>query len=172
MLKICKSDGKLATPSDIAAGNYDNREFFVFKEEDPTAAPGGPNKWQEGIINWLNTMTDAKYHPPGDYCGTSNPLNVEFKSPSDHESDLPHDFTVQFTANSNSDIVQADLLINGTQRCSFNNGKNIYDCPLSGLTTGVYTLTAEATDSQNHKSNRVITIGVGTSWDASPSPTP
>ncbi len=172
MLKICKSDGKLATPSDIAAGNYDNREFFVFKEEDPTAGPGGQNKWQEGIINWLNTQTDGKYHPPSDYCGTSNPLNVEFKNPNDHASDLPHDFTVQFTANSNSDIVQADLLVNGTQKCSFNNGKNTYECSLSGLSTGVYTITAEATDSQNHKSNRVITVGVGTTWDASPSSTP
>ncbi len=172
MLKICKSDGKLATPSDIAAGNYENREFFVFKEEDPTSVAGSPNRWQEGIINWLNTQSDGKYHPPGDFCGTSNPLNVEFKSPNDKASNLPDHFTVQFTANSNSDIVQADLLVNGTQRCSFNNGSNIYNCELSGLSTGVYTLTAEATDSQNHKSNRVITIGVGTSWDASPSPTP
>ncbi len=172
MLKVCKSDGKLANPSDVAAGNYDNREYFVFKEEDPTSGPGGQNRWQEGILNWVNTMTDAKYHPPGDYCGTSNPLNLEFKNPSDKNSNLPDHFTVQFTANSSSDIVQATLLVNGTQKCSYNNGANTYNCEVSGLTTGVYTFTAEATDSQNHKSNRVITVGVGTSWDASPSPTP
>ncbi|MEK7526301.1 MAG: PBP1A family penicillin-binding protein, partial [Patescibacteria group bacterium] len=30
-LKICKNDGKLATPADISGGNYDEKEFFVFK---------------------------------------------------------------------------------------------------------------------------------------------
>ncbi|MEK7061132.1 MAG: PBP1A family penicillin-binding protein, partial [Patescibacteria group bacterium] len=30
MLKVCKTDGKLANPSDIAGGNYDQKEYFVF----------------------------------------------------------------------------------------------------------------------------------------------
>ncbi|MEJ2441316.1 MAG: hypothetical protein P8Y06_00110, partial [Patescibacteria group bacterium] len=69
-LKVCKSDGKLATPSDIAAGNYEEKEYFIFKEEDPTAGPGDVNRWQEGINAWLETQGDSRYHPPFDYCGT------------------------------------------------------------------------------------------------------
>lgn len=176
LLKVCKSDGKLANPSDIAAGNSESKEFFIFKEEDPTAAPGGPNKWQEGILNWLGGQSDSKYHPPTDYCGSSNPLNVDFVSPADKTSNMNQNFDVQFSAYSNSPIAQADLLIDGSQKCSFNNGANTYTCTsnqIGTLSTGVHTLTAEATDSSNHKSNRVITIGVGVAWNYStPTPSP
>lgn len=171
MLKVCKSDGKLANPSDIAAGNYDNKEFYVFKEEDPTARSGGPNKWQEGILNWINGQSDSKYHPPSDYCGTNNPVDVQFTNPHDQDSGLPGNFTITFTANSNSSITQADVQVDGAIKCNFNSGNNTYSCPVN-LSNGVHTLKAEATDSQNHQSNRVITIGVGTAWNATPSPTP
>lgn len=171
MLKVCKSDGKLANPSDIAAGNYDSREYFQFKEEDPTAIAGGPNKWQEAIINWLNGQADSRYHPPTDYCGSSNPLDVEFTNPTDRTSNITEgDTTVTFTANSSAAIAQADLQVDGSQKCAFNNGANNYSCKIN-LSKGVHTLTAEATDSNNHNSNRVITIGVGVAWDfATPSP--
>jgi len=171
MLKICKSDGKLATPSDVAAGNYDNREYFVFKEEDPTAAAGGPNKWQEAILNWINGQADSRYHPPGDYCGSANPLNVDFESPKDRTSDLPGSFNVKFTAYSSSPIAQASLFVDGVQKCSFNSGSNIYSCDIGPFEKDVYSLKAEAIDSENHKSERIITIGVGVAWDyATPSP--
>lgn len=159
-LKICKTDGKLANPSDIAANNYDNKEFFVFKEEDPP-----------GILNWLNGQSDPKYHPPIDYCGTNNPVDVEFTNPHDHDSNLPGSFTITFTVNSTTPITQADIQINGIQKCSFNSGTNNYTCPVT-LTSGIYTLKAEATDAANNKSERVITVGVGTSWSPAPSPTP
>jgi 1A family penicillin-binding protein len=173
LLKVCKTDGKLATPSDIAAGNFDYKEFYQFKEDDPTAAPGGPNKWQEGINNWLNGQSDSKYHPPTDYCGTSNPLNIDFTNPHDHDSDLPDHFTVTFTAHSSPDVIaQASLSVDGTQKCTFNSGSNNFSCDLSSLSKGPHTLTAEAVDSTNHQSNRVITIGVGGSWNPTPVPTP
>ncbi len=171
LLKVCKSDGKLANPSDIAANNYDSKEYFVFKEEDPTAA-GGPNKWQEGILNWLNGQSDSKYHPPSDYCGSSNPIDVQFVSPTDRTSEMPASFGVQFVANSTSPIAQANLLVDGSQKCTFNSGTNKYSCNIGPLSTGVHTLTAEAIDSGNHKSNRVITIGVGVAWDYSSTPSP
>lgn len=165
-LKVCKSDGKLANPSDIAGGNYDNKEFFIFKEEDPTAGSGQPNRWQEGILNWINSQSDPRYKPPTEYCGTANPVNVEFTNPGDRSSNLPGNFTVTFTANSSSSITQASLWIDGTGNCSFNNGANSYKCDVS-LTNGVHELKAEAVDSQNHKSERIIKIGVGVPWDYS-----
>lgn len=171
MLKVCKNDGKLANPSDISGGNYDNKEFYVFKEEDPTAKAGGPNKWQEGILNWINGQSDSKYHPPSDYCGTANPVDVQFTNPHDQDSNLPGGFTITFTANSNSAITQADVQVDGTTKCNFNSGNNSYSCPVN-LSNGVHTLKAEATDSQNHQSNRIITIGVGVPWNTTPSPAP
>jgi hypothetical protein len=173
MLKVCKSDGNLANPSDVSAGNYDNKEYFVFKEEDPTAGSGGTNRWQEGILNWLNSQGDARYKPPTSYCGTSNPLNVEFVSPTDQTSNIPPgDYTVAYKANSSSAITQSALKLNGTQICAFSSGANNYTCNVKFSDKGVYNLEATASDSSNHQSNRVITVGVGQAWNATPSPTP
>ncbi len=168
-LKICKNDGKLATPSDIAGGNYDEKEFFLFKEEDPTAGPGGKNQWQEGILNWLGKQPDSKYHPPSDYCGTSNPVNVEFVSPHDQDSNLLGSFTVKIKADSTSDIAIIELEIDDSKVRSFSGGPYEYTANLS---QGVHTIRAIATDSSNHQSDRKITIGVGVPWDFSPTPQP
>jgi 1A family penicillin-binding protein len=170
MLKVCKSDGNLANPSDVSAGNYDTKEYFLFKEEDPTAGPGGANKWQEGILNWLNTQGDSRYHPPTSYCGSGNPLDVEFTGPTDQTSSLPSSIDVTFTANSSSAITQADLKVNGSTSCTFSNGQNSYICHVNFSGNGSYTLTADATDAQGHQSNRVIVIGVGQPWNMTPTP--
>lgn len=169
-LKVCKSDGKLATPSDIASGNYDTKEYYQFKEEDPTAGVGGTNRWQEGILNWINTQADSKYHPPTEYCGTSNPLNVDFIDPHDHDTLSTGEKVIVFTANSNSAITQVDLKLNGSKICTFNNGANNYSCKVNFPSNGVYTIEAIATDAGNHQSSRTITVGVGQSWDATPTP--
>ena len=170
MLKVCKTDGKLANPSDIAGGNYDQKEYFVFKEEDPTSTKGGPNKWQEGILNWLGGQGDAKYHPPGDYCGTVNPVNVEFVNPGDQTSNLGSSFTVKFRADSSSDIVSAELEIDGIKVKNFTSPP--FEYQVSGLADGVHTLKAKAKDVNGKESDRTITIGVNGPWNPSPSPTP
>ncbi len=171
LLKVCNSDGNLANPSDIASGNFTSKEFFIFKESDPSVTPGGDNKWQDGINNWLTTQTDSRYHPPTNYCGTGNPLDVEFTGPHDQDSNISAgNITVNFTANSNSAITEADLLVNGSQKCNYNNGSNNYSCTVN-LSNGVYQLKAEATDANNNKSDRTITIGVGGPWNPSPTPT-
>lgn len=170
-LKICKSDGKLATPSDIAAGNYEEREFFVFKEKDPTAGLGQENKWQKGIDEWLATQPEPKYHPPSDYCGTGNPINVEFLNPTDRTSNLPSNFTIKIKADSTADIIQIELEIDGTKVRTFTGPPFEYPATLSD---GVHSLRAKAKDSNGKESDRVITIGVNVPWDySSPSsPTP
>jgi 1A family penicillin-binding protein len=166
MLKICKTDGKLANPSDIAGGNYDPKEFFIFKEEDPTAAKGGQNRWQEGILNWLNGQSDFRYHPPNDYCGTTNPVNVEFINPTDRLT-VSNKFTVKFKADSSVDIVSAELEVDGSKVKDFTNLP--FEVEVN-LTDGIHTLRAKAKDTNGKESDRQITIGVNTSW--SPSPTP
>jgi 1A family penicillin-binding protein len=168
-LKVCKTDGKLATPSDIASGNYDEREFYVFKEEDPTAGSGDENKWQKGVLEWLAGQSDSKYHPPNDYCGTANPVNVEFDSPHDHDSNLPNKFTVKVRADSTSKIIQIELEIDDVKVRTFTSPPYVHDVDISD---GVHTLRAKAKDEKGNESDRGITIGVNLPWDYSPSPTP
>jgi 1A family penicillin-binding protein len=170
MLKVCKSQGKLATPGDISSGNYDQKEYFVFKETDPTAAPGGPNRWQEGITTWLAGQGDSRYHPPNDYCGTANPLDVQFVTPTDRTSDLPNSFPIKATASSTGDITQMELFIDGVSRGTF--AVSTLNYQVDNLADGVHTLRVVAKDNGGHESDRVITVGVNTTWDAFPSLSP
>ena len=168
-LKVCKSDGKLATPSDVASGNSEEKEFFVFKEEDPTAGTGGTNKWQEGILTWLSNQADSRYHPPSEYCGTQNPVNVEFNQPTDKTSNLSNSFNIKLIADSTADISKVILEIDGSEAKTFTSLPYDYS---ANLADGVHELKAIAEDKNGNKSDRKITVGVGVAWDYSPSPTP
>lgn len=168
-LKVCKSDGRLATPSDIASGNFDEKEFYAFKEEDPTAASGQPNRWQEGVLAWTATQSDPRYHPPSDYCGSGNPVNVEFVSPTDHASNLANTFTIKVSADSTSDIVQIELEVDETKVRTFTGPPYEHQVTLSD---GVHTIRAKARDANNKESDRSITVGVNIAWDSNLTPTP
>lgn len=175
-LKVCKSDGKLATPSQVAAKNYDLKEYFVFEEADPTAGAGEENMWQKGIEEWLATQADERYKPPTEYCqsGNSAPLNIEFVSPRDRDSDLDNDFNVKFVIDFVNPIEEAWIEVNGVRARTFTSQPYEHDLSLSN---GVHKLRAAAKDNQGNESERIITIGVNTAWDANqatptPSPTP
>lgn len=167
-LKLCKNDGKLANPADINAGNYEEKEFFIFKEEDPTRGDG-PNKWQEGILNWLNTQPDERYHPPTEYCGATNPLSVNFITPGDQSSNLDKDFDIKISADSTSQIDQVELYIDGSRIRGFTSAPYEYRASLS---EGVHELKAKAKDKDGHENEKTIKVGVKVAWDFSPTPTP
>jgi len=164
-LKICKNGDKLATPSQIGANQYDEKEFIVLKEKDAI--------WQEGVIEWINSQTDNRYKYPTEYCeggGNLIPINVEFESPRDRDSNLDNNFTIKFKIDSTHSIKLAELEIDGNKIRSF-TGKP-YEHSVN-LSDGVHILRVVAYDDNNNQSDRVITIGVNTQWDAaSPSPSP
>jgi membrane peptidoglycan carboxypeptidase len=170
-LKVCKSDGNLATPSDIASGNYEEKEFFVFKEEDPTGGINGENMWQKGILNWLNSQSDPRYNPPTEYCGDSNPISVSFADPADKSSNLSNDFEVRIRAESTNDVEKVEVFVDGNRR------KTLTQRPFSfslSLVDGTYELKAKATDSRGKEAESTIKVGVGVEWDweeSTPTPT-
>lgn len=172
-LKVCKSDGKLAAPADIAGGNWEEKEYFVFKEEDPTAGRGGVNRWQEGILAWLATQSDPKYHPPTDYCGSTNPVHVTFNYPGDRET-VTANFVIKIAADSISAIEKVELYIDGNNVRNFSAPPYDFDTnSLSPkLSDGIHTLRAKARDKDGREAERTITIGVNVSTDPSPSPAP
>lgn len=169
LLKVCKSDGNKATPADIASGNFEEKEFFIFKEEDPTAPAGGTNRWQEGILEWLTTQSDGRYKPPSEFCGTQ-PLNVEFDHPKDHDSNLSGSFEIKVVPASTSTITLVELYVDGTKVRSFDGPPFTYQ---ANLANGVHQIRAVARDSNSNTSERIITVGVGVAWDwVAPTPTP
>lgn len=169
-IKVCKNQGKLATPSDISSGNSEDREYFVFKEEDPTGGIDGVNKWQEGILAWIFTQNNEKYNPPTDYCEGSNPVSIDFVSPKDHDSNLPNRFNVEMKVDSIADISEVRLEVDGTKIRTFTGKPYSQDLD---LTQGVHEIKAIARDVNGKESDRTIKIGVGVSWDyVIPTPQP
>lgn len=157
-LKICKSGSGLATPSQVSAGQYDEKEFFVFKEEDPF---GPPNRWQEGVLAWLATQPDSRYHPPGEYCDSANPVNVEFITPKDKEKINSRTFEVRVDARSTTDIVQVEIELDGVKQAKLISQP--WSMELKVDADGVYELRAIAKDKEGRESDRKIKIGVNTS---------
>jgi 1A family penicillin-binding protein len=168
-LKVCKLDGKIATPGDISSGSYEEKEYFRFLESDPTAGKDDPNRWQDGINAWLATQSDSKYHPPSEYCGATNPVSVDFNSPHDRESNLNNKFNVDIIADSTSSITQVELFIDGNKMVTFTKPPFVQEINVSD---GVHKIKARATDSNGKTAEREITVGVHTSWDFTPSPVP
>lgn len=66
-VKISKhQDGKLANDSEISAGDYNTKDYIIFKENDPISSDG-KNRWQDGINAWIKQNFAAdhpEYYPP------------------------------------------------------------------------------------------------------------
>ncbi|MBI4059267.1 PBP1A family penicillin-binding protein [Candidatus Microgenomates bacterium] len=160
-LKICKNEGKIATPSDIASGNYDEKEYFVIREDDPTAALGA-NRWQEGINLWLTTQADSRYHPPSDYCG-STPINIDFDTPKDNQNLTSNTFEMRVKISSIEKISQVEFELDGQKVATFTS------TPFTttiNTTVGTHTLRVKARDQSGRETDRKITVTVG----ATPTP--
>jgi 1A family penicillin-binding protein len=167
-LKVCKSSGKLATPIDIARGDYDEKEYFVFKEDDPLAKEGEENRWQKGIDEWLVTQADPRYHPPTDFCETANELDFRFLEPADH-AQVGSNFRLAIEPLSVNDIVLVEFYINNEKKVSLTSLPYERDFTLN---SGVYTIKAAVSDSKGNHVEKEIKIGVNVPWDWQPSPTP
>lgn len=148
-------------------GSGEEKEYYVFKEEDPTAAPGGENRWQKAIIDWISTQADEKYHPPAESCGSNNstnPVNVEFVKPRDHDRIDSETVELKIEAKSNSEIVQVEIELDGIKQATLTSSP--WSMTLSGVKKGVHELRAKAKDKNGTESDRKIKIGVNTNWDS------
>ena len=87
-LKLSKRQaGRLANSDEVRAGEYEEKDYIVFAEDDPVSGDG-KNHWQEGIDTWLNEnkKDDQLYRPPHDTSDaqiepTSTPKPEEPASP-------------------------------------------------------------------------------------------
>ena len=167
-LKVCRSSGKLATPVDIVRGDYEEKEFFVFKEDDPTAPQGGPNKWQEAIDKWIIVQSDPRYHPPTEYCETENQIEVRITNPQDR-SQTGKNFQLKIEPVLVNEIVKIEVFIDGNLKETLSSPP--YERDLS-LTDGTHTIKVRVYDNKGNVGEKEIKIGVNVPWDyVSPTPT-
>ncbi len=167
-LKLCKGQNRLATSVDIARNNYDEKEYFVFKEKDPFAGSGGENKWQMGIDAWLAKQTDERYHPPVQYCDSSDNVYIKFNEPAD-QSQVGSDFTLRIETVSFNEVVKIDVYLDGKLEKTLTSYP--YELAMR-LPDGKHTIRAVATDVSGNQASQETRFGVNVPWDLEPSPTP
>jgi len=168
-LQVCRDREGLANPGQIASGDFENREFFKIEVQDPTAGPGQPNRWQEGVLNWIATLPEdeqRKYSPPTEFCDEQSPslINVEFTSPRDRDSNLPNEFTVHIDVQSVHGIEEMRLEIDGVLVRTFTGPPFEFKADLAD---GPHELRAIARDNEGNESDRIIRVGVNSAWDES-----
>lgn len=166
-LKICKNGSGLATPSQVAGNDYETKEFITLKDHDPTSTLGGENRWQTAILEWLNTQGDSKYHSPTGFCGTANPLNVEFLKPKDHDRVDNNNVEIKIDPQSTSQILELEIEVDGVKQGTITSPPWIM---ILNIKNGPHEIRAKAKDKEGHESDRKIKIGVNQTWD-SPAPT-
>ncbi|MFH1561337.1 MAG: penicillin-binding protein [Patescibacteria group bacterium] len=166
-LKTCRQTGQLATPPQIASGDYDEKEFLAFHEDDPISTDG-VNRWQEGITAWISEHNDDKYHPPGDYCQEGGLIEVGIDSPANHAT-VENNFPVKIKANGVKKIVEVIVYVDDQEKKVFTSKP--YELDLS-LDDGTYTIKVVARDTDGATGEREAEIGVNLPWDWQPSPTP
>ncbi len=173
-LKISKANGKLANEMEIRAGQYDEKEFIVFSENDPVSTDG-KNRWQEAIDKWVNDnhKDDPKYHPPTDKSDANlNSVVTTIDTPQDRAKIDSNDVPIKAHAYSMRDITSFVVEIDGSQKIS--HASDTIDETVH-LDSGPHQIKVRATDSGGNSGETTINIGVNQNWDApaaSPSGTP
>ena len=169
-LKLCQGQDKLATTARVARGDYEEKEYFVFKDEDPVSTDG-VNRWQAGIDQWLSGQTDSRYHPPTEYCGDQEEMVVIIQEPGNEtEIDRNDDIMVQGRVVAANKIVKIEIFINGEFKDSIEN-KSRFEKEFF-LEDGTYTIKVKAEDEKGKQAEAEVKIGINLPWDWQPSPTP
>lgn len=169
-LKLCRGQEKLATIAQVARGDYEEKEYFVFKEEDPVSAN---NYWQKGIDEWLAGQPDSRYHPPSDYCGSQDEMNVSIDEPQNRSQVNSNEIKVSGKVTSNKEIKKIEILINNEVKETIENSKKFEK--VFNLDDGPYKIKVQAFDESGNQGSREYEIGVNVPWDTvvvSPTPTP
>jgi len=167
-LKLCRGQNKLATTVDVAKNNYEEKEFFIFKESDPFENENGENKWQKGIDIWLSKQTDERYYPPIQYCDNNDSIYIKFNEPAD-QSQINNDFTLRIETVSSNEVLKVEVYIDGSPEKTLTSYP--YELAMN-LPDGKHTIKAVATDSAGNQASQETRFGVNVPWNWEPSPTP
>lgn len=166
-LKVSRKDNnKLANSVEIATGDYDEKQFIVFAEDDPVSGDG-KNRWQEGINAWIAGQ-DSKYRPPTDtYTGTDQ-IVVNIKKPHDLDTIDDTSVTIEVETFTTADIDKVEIFVDGDKKKE-RQDKNFSETLT--LSKGSHTINVKATDKRGKTSERAVRVGVKEPF-STPTPTP
>jgi len=171
-LRISKSNGKLANDVEIKSGNYEEKDFIQFTEDDPVSVDG-KNRWQEAIDAWAKEQKDDKYHPPTEISDNSaESVIVSIKEPSNETTVSSNDVNIKVKIISMVALKNVKVFINNSEIKNFNEDKKEVNESIH-LDDGVYELKVVAVNEKDKTGDSSIKFGVNKPWnEASPTVTP
>jgi penicillin-binding protein 1C len=173
-LKVSKNNGKIANSTEIARGEYDEKEFIVIRENDPISQDGR-NRWQEAIDEWLKTQSDSKWHPPTEISDSKrDEMTIRINSPHNEDRINSNDVQISAEAFSSKDIKELKVSINGDVKNTYTDRKSFDE--KFHLDDGTYEIKVKGKDADGRESEQTIKIGVNRDWNyqvptATPVPT-
>lgn len=181
--KLKIHNGKLANEVQIKSGSFEEKDFYVFKEDDPVSGDG-VNRWQEGIDKWAEKQTDDKYKWPHETSNESaDDLVVSISEPKNRTTVDTNDIKVKAKIISGGPkIKHVEININGERVKSWDEDRKEVDETFN-RPDGVYKVQVVAINEKDKKVESTMEIGVKKPWDdkgsqpaptatTAPSPTP
>ena len=168
-LKLCNGQVKLANPSQVANSQFEEKEFFIFNENDPYFSQYDANKWQEGILAWMSENPDERYHPPSDYCDESGAVAVNFLEPRNHDRVNNNSFMVRVDPVSLDSIRKIEIHVDGKMVSSISSPP--WEDTIN-VSDGKHRIEVKAWDTNDREGGASIEIGVNQDWDGETSPEP
>lgn len=163
-LKISKANGKLANDVEIKSGNYDEKDYIIFKENDPISTDG-KNRWQEGIDEWVKGQGDEKFHPPTEVSDAAqDTVVVSIKSPEDKQRIDANTVTIKAKIASYHPLKNIKILINNNEIRNYNEDKREIEETIN-LSDGAYELKINAINEKDNNGGSSIKFGINTAWD-------
>ena len=163
-LKISKSNGKLANEFEIKSGNFEEKDYIVFTENDLLSVDG-KNRWQEAVDVWAAEQKDDKYHVPKETSDASNEsVMVSIKNPSDHQKLDDNNINIKAKIVSMEKIKTVKIYINGDEVKSWNEDKKEVDETIN-RPDGTYEIVVKAWNEKDKNGESSIKIGVKKEWD-------
>lgn len=131
ILKISKSNGKIANEDEIKNNNYEEKEFIVIQESDPVSSDG-KNRWQEAIDEWIRDQISKgnnSYQAPTEKSdgkessSSKDGLSVTISQPTDGAT-VSNDVTVAANISSNKQIKQVKIIVDGIEKKDLYGNRN------------------------------------------------
>lgn len=113
-LKLCRGQERLATVAQVASREYEEKEYFIFSEDDPVSNDG-VNRWQDGINAWLSSQSDSRYRPPTEYCDGEEGI-VRITYPEHQRNYDGNEIDVDMSVFSTKRVEELEILINGDRK--------------------------------------------------------
>ncbi|MFH0749844.1 MAG: transglycosylase domain-containing protein [Candidatus Gottesmanbacteria bacterium] len=163
-----KESNKLANAVEILRGDYDIKQFIVFKETDPISTDG-KNRLQDAINAWVNGQSDSKFHPPTETYSGGDTFALSIKEPSDRAQVNDNNVKVVVKASSANGISKIEIYVDGEKKKEV-NGDNFSDT-VRVENGSNRSIKARAIDTKGNATESEIHVGVNTAY-AEPTPVP